>query len=123
MLIGLGEDKNPIDFGITRSKIKIKRVTFVKKVNNVFHSVCEICHRAFIFHMLIGLGANMTCIDFGFTMSKVKVTMVLFCIKRFLLIFLITSYHRAMVFHLLIGLGEDMAPIDFEFTRVTGKQC
>jgi len=35
MLIGLSEDKNPIDIGFTRSKVTM--VTFVKK--NVFHSL------------------------------------------------------------------------------------
>jgi len=30
-LIGLGNDKNPIAFGFTRSKVKVTRVTFVKK--------------------------------------------------------------------------------------------
>jgi len=29
---GLGEDKNPFDFGFTRSKVKVTRVTFVKKL-------------------------------------------------------------------------------------------
>jgi len=32
MLIGLGEDKNPSDFGFTMSKVKVTRVTFVKKL-------------------------------------------------------------------------------------------
>ena len=32
MQIGLGEDKNPIDFGFTRSKVNVTRVTFVKKL-------------------------------------------------------------------------------------------
>jgi len=30
MLIGLGEDINCIDFGFTRSKDKVRRITFVK---------------------------------------------------------------------------------------------
>jgi len=32
MLIGLGEDKTPFNFGLTRSKVKVTRVTFVEKV-------------------------------------------------------------------------------------------
>jgi len=32
MLIGLGEDKNPIDFGFTSSKVKVTRAIFVKKL-------------------------------------------------------------------------------------------
>ena len=36
MLIGLGEEKQPIDFGFTRSKDKVTRLTFVNKVYNVF---------------------------------------------------------------------------------------
>ena len=33
MLIGLGKDKNPIGFGLTRSKVKVTMVIFV--TNNV----------------------------------------------------------------------------------------
>jgi len=37
--IGLGEDKKPVDFGFTRFKVKVTKVTFVKQVNNVFRSI------------------------------------------------------------------------------------
>jgi len=30
MMIGLGEDKNPLNFGFTRSKVKVTRITFEK---------------------------------------------------------------------------------------------
>jgi len=37
MLIGLGKDMTPIDFGITMSKGNVTRVTFLKRnVNMVF---------------------------------------------------------------------------------------
>ena len=36
MLIGLGEDKNTIDFGFTRSKVKVIKVTFVKKFSTQY---------------------------------------------------------------------------------------
>jgi len=39
MLIGLGEDKHPIDFGFTRSKVKVTRVTLVTTIKNVFRSI------------------------------------------------------------------------------------
>ena len=65
MLIGLGKDKNPIDFGFTRSKVKVTSETFVKKINCFLRIILRTnYHRAFIFYMLIGLGKNMTCIDF-----------------------------------------------------------
>ena len=37
--IGLGEDKNLVDFGLTRFKVKVTKVIFVKQVNNVFRSI------------------------------------------------------------------------------------
>jgi len=64
MLIVIGDHENPVDFGFTRSKVKVTRVTFVKMLI-MFSDHSPIRHRAFIFHMLIG--ANMTCTDFGFT--------------------------------------------------------
>jgi len=39
MQIGLGKEKNPIDFGFTRSKVKVTRITFVKIKINVFHLI------------------------------------------------------------------------------------
>ena len=36
MLIGLREDKTPIDFGFNRLKVKVTWVTIVKNVNKVF---------------------------------------------------------------------------------------
>ena len=36
MPIGLGEDKNPINFGFTGSKFKDKRYNFVKHFTNVY---------------------------------------------------------------------------------------
>ena len=75
MQIGLDEDKNAIDFGFTRSKVKVTRVTFVKICfPHIF--LRTICHKAFIFHMLIRLVEDMTNINFGFSRLKVKDTRV-----------------------------------------------
>jgi len=65
MLIGLSEDKTPIDFGFTRSKVTW--VTFVKIKWSPLIILRIIYHRAFIFHMLIGLGEDIIPIYFGFT--------------------------------------------------------
>jgi len=35
MLIGLGKDMTPIDFGFTRSNVKVTWVTFIKKIKMV----------------------------------------------------------------------------------------
>jgi len=97
MLIGLGKEMTSIDFGLTRLKIKVKRVLFCKKwfplifLRNVYH-------RAFIFHLQIGLGEGMAPIDFGFTRSNVKVTVVTFVKKKVSTInyfekYLIQSFH------------------------------
>ena len=75
MLIGLGQHKNSVDFGCTRSKDKVTRVTFVIK-SCPLNILKIIYHTAFVFHMLIDLGDSMTCI--GLTRSLVKVTMALF---------------------------------------------
>jgi len=75
MLIGLSEDKTPIDFLFTRSKVKVTSVFFVKQWFPLIILI-NIYHRAIIFHMLIGLSDAMTPYDFGFTGLKVKVTMV-----------------------------------------------
>jgi len=64
MLIGLGKDMIPIDFGFTRSKVKVTRVLFVKQWFPLI-ILRNIYHRAIIFHLLIGLDA-MTPYDFGF---------------------------------------------------------
>ena len=42
------------------------------------HSLQNIDHRSFIFHMLIGLSEDKTPIDFVFTRSKSKITRVTF---------------------------------------------
>jgi len=43
MLIGLGKDMTCIDFGFTRSKVKVTRALFEKKQNICFCSLsCEI---------------------------------------------------------------------------------
>jgi len=83
MLIGLGKDKTPLDFGFTRSKVK---VTFVLKKSY---------HIAFIYHMLIGEHKSPGV--FKFTRPKVKVTWVTcdkIC-KQFLLIILKTINYKA----------------------------
>jgi len=75
MLIVLDKDKTPIDFGCTRSKVKVTMVIFIKQwflliiLRNIYY-------KAIIFHMLIGLGEAMTLFDFGFTRIKVKITRI-----------------------------------------------
>jgi len=69
-LIALGKDKNLIDVGLTRSRVKVTRVTFVKKKYSVQYLENYLSH-SFHIHVLIGFGENMTCIVFGFT-SLVK---------------------------------------------------
>jgi len=63
MQIGLGKDKHTINFRFTRSKVKVTRVTFEKKLI-MFPLIIlrTVCHKAFIFNMLIGRGVCMTCI-------------------------------------------------------------
>jgi len=75
MLIGPGEGLTPFDIMFFRSRIKVTRVTFVKKKWFPLIFLRTIYHRAFIFHVL---WEGKTPIHFGFTMSKVKVTMVIF---------------------------------------------
>jgi len=75
MLIVLDTDKTLIDFGCTRSKVKVTMVIFIKQwflliiLRNIYY-------KAIIFHMLIGLGEAMTLFDFGFTRIKVKITRI-----------------------------------------------
>ena len=117
MQIGLGKHKISIDFGLTRSKVKVTLFLFVKKLNMVSAQYLKkYLYNAFIFNMLIVLGEDMTCIDVVFTRTKVNVTSV-FVKQWFLLIILRTFNHRAIIFHMLIGLGEVMSPFDFAFTR------
>ena len=76
MLIGLGKDQTPIDFGFTRSKVTW--VTFIKKKVSAHYLGNYLSQNFHIFCMLISLGEDMTCIDIWFTRSKVKVTCVAF---------------------------------------------
>jgi len=73
MLIGLGRDMTHIDTELIRSKVKVRRITFVKKWFLLI-ILRTVYHRAFIFHMLIGLGEDMSPDVFMFTRSNVKVT-------------------------------------------------
>jgi len=79
VLIGLSGDKTPTDFGITRSKGKVSRVTFKKKCKDGFLLIAlrTVYHKAFIFHMLIVLGENKSPGVFKLTRPKVKVTWVI----------------------------------------------
>ena len=118
MLISLGKNMTPIDFGFTRSTVKVTRVFFVKQwflliiLRNIYH-------RAVIFHMLLGLGNAMTPYDFWFTRFKVKVTrsLVKNMYTRFLIIILRTIYHIAFIFYMLISLDRDLTHIDIEVIR------
>jgi len=107
MQIGLDKDIIHIDIGIIRSKVKVGRITFVKKWFPLIILI-TVDYRGFIFHMLIGLNEGLTSTDFVFFRSKVMITKVTFVKKRFPLILLRTIYHRASVFNVLIdsGLGS-----------------
>ena len=74
MLIALREAMTTFDFGFTRLKVKVTRVTckimytwFLLIILRTIH------HIAFIFPMLIGLDRHMTHIDIEDIRSKVKV--------------------------------------------------
>jgi len=64
-----------IDFVFFRSKVKVTKVTFVKKWFLLIF-LRTIYHRAFLCNVLIGLSEDKTLIGFGFTGSKGKVTRV-----------------------------------------------
>jgi len=81
MLIGFSEDMTFIDIELFRSKVKVRRVTFVKTKWFPLFILKTIYHRAFIFYMLIGRRKDMTSIDFEFIRFKVKVTRVT-CLKK-----------------------------------------
>jgi len=59
MLIVLDKDKTPIDFGCTRSKVKVTMVIFIKQLF-LLVILRDIYYKAIIFHMLISLGEAMT---------------------------------------------------------------
>ena len=73
MVVGLYEDMIPIDFGFSRSKVKVTMFVYVKLVSAVYIWRTIYC-RAFIFHLVIALYEDMIPIDFGFSRLKVKVT-------------------------------------------------
>ena len=75
MLIGFGEDMTCNDFELTRWKVKVTRVLYLKQWCSLI-ILRNIYHRAIIFHMVLDLGEAMTPFDFGFTRLKVKVTRV-----------------------------------------------
>ena len=64
-------------FVFFRSKVRVTKVTFVKKWFFLIF-LRTIYHRAFIYNVLIGLSEDKTPIDFGFTRSKGNVTRVRF---------------------------------------------
>ena len=74
MLIGLSDDMTAIDFCVTRSKVKVTRVLFVKTMFLLIF-LKTIYHSAIIFHMLVGVSDDLTAIDLGF--SRLKVTLVI----------------------------------------------
>jgi len=81
MLIGVGGDMTPIDFGFTRLKVKVARVTCKnnwEKKHCFFIIMRIIYHRAVIFQMSICLNKDMTSIDFELIRSKVMVIRVTF---------------------------------------------
>ena len=52
MLIGLDGDMTSIDIEVIRSKVKFRRITFVKKIVSLIILRIDY-HRVFIIHMLI----------------------------------------------------------------------
>jgi len=70
MLVGLGEDKTPIEFELTSSTVNVTRVTFERKTRKNGFRWRNIYDRALIFHIFIGPGKYMARIGFGFTRSK-----------------------------------------------------
>ena len=127
MLIGLGEVKNPIDFGFTRSK---SQGHFCKKI-----MFSDQYHDNYLLHSFYISHADWSwreCDLTWFWVHKVKGRghMYSFCKIWIPIIFMRTICHSAIIFNILIGLGEDMAPFDFGFTRlkvkvtrVTCKKC
>jgi len=112
VLIATSKGKNRIDFGFTRSKVKVTMVTCKNNVNMflliIFRTVYP---RAFIFYMLIGLVEGMIPLIFKFTRSTDKVTRVTFVkVCKHLLFILRTLDHRAFLFHILIGRSENTIP-------------
>ena len=75
MLIGLSEGLSSIYFVFFCLKVKVTKVTFVKKCFPLILMI-TIFHRAFICIVMIGLSEDKNPIDFGFTRSKGKVTRV-----------------------------------------------
>jgi len=67
MLSGLDIDITHIDIGVIRSKVKVRRITFVKSWFLII--LRTVYHRGFIFHMFIGLSEGLTAI---FCVLKVK---------------------------------------------------
>ena len=133
MLIGRGKAKTLIVFGFTWSKVKVARVTFVRK-----RSLSEelLNNRALIFHMRIGLGKDVAYLSQSYYIShsdwswwsydpywfwthyvKCQGHNGHFCEKIFWLIIFRTIYYRHLIFYMLIGLSQDMVSIDFGFTR------
>ena len=74
LLIIPGENMIPNNFEITRSKVKVTRVTYV--INYVTQFPLTIDFKAFTTHMVIGLDGweeNITAVDFWFSLWEVKV--------------------------------------------------
>ena len=72
MLIGLYEEKNHIDFGFNRLKVKVTLFVHVKLVSaqNLENHLSQNLH---ISHVIV-LYEDMIPIEFGFNRLKVKVT-------------------------------------------------
>jgi len=98
MLIGLVKDMTNIDFGFTRSKVKVKRVLFV---NMVYAHFLEnyLSQSVYIKHADWSRWRH-TPIDIEVTKSNVKFRRITF-VKKIPLIILRTVYHRAFIYHML----------------------
>jgi len=69
ILNGLDRGMTHIDIGVIRSKVKVRRNTFVKYWFSLI-IMRTVYHRGFIFHMRIGLGKGLTSINFVFFRSR-----------------------------------------------------
>jgi len=84
MLICLERDMTHIDIELNRLKVKVRRITFGKKLVSLPIILRTVYHTPFRFHMLIGRGGGLTPIDFVlFRIKGTRVTLVKNCFRSF----------------------------------------
>jgi len=116
MLISLSEDMTPIEFGFTRLKVKVTRVT-CKNANMVFGFYIEnYLSQSFHISHADGVYRDNTPIELS-NWVKGHVQKYHFCKKMFSLIIFITVYHKGFIFYMLFSLGEGLTLVDFGFFK------